>query len=161
MPNRIAVDVGGTFTDLILSDDETGRIVIGKVPTIPSAPDEGVLGVLDAVLAEGDVASSEYFLHGTTVGLNALLENRGALVGLLCTRGFRDVLEMRRGDRDDPYDLFWHAPAAARPAPPADAGRRADARRRRRARPARAGRRDARRPPGSPRTASSAWRSPS
>ena len=111
MPTRIAVDVGGTFTDLVLSDEDTGRIVIGKVPTVPDAPDEGVLGVLDSVLAGGDIASSEYFLHGTTVGLNALLENRGALVGLLCTRGFRDVLEVRRGDRGDPYDLFWHAPA--------------------------------------------------
>ncbi len=111
MPTRIAVDVGGTFTDLVLSDEGTGRIVIGKVPTVPDAPDEGVLGVLDSVLAADDVASSEYFLHGTTVGLNALLENRGALVGLLCTRGFRDVLEVRRGDRGDPYDLFWRAPA--------------------------------------------------
>ena len=110
MANRIAVDVGGTFTDLVLSDDETGRIVIGKVPSVPAAPDEGVLGVLDSVLDSSDVESSEYFLHGTTVGLNALLENRGAVVGLLCTRGFRDVLEVRRGDRGDPYDLFWHAP---------------------------------------------------
>jgi len=111
MANRIAVDVGGTFTDLVLSDGETGRIVIGKMPTVPSAPDEGVLAVLESVLGAGDVKSSEYFLHGTTVGLNALLENRGAVVGLLCTRGFRDVLEVRRGDRGDPYDLFWHAPA--------------------------------------------------
>jgi N-methylhydantoinase A len=110
MANRIAVDVGGTFTDLVLSDEDTGRIVIGKVPTVPAAPDEGVLNVLEAVLDTGDVESSEYFLHGTTVGLNALLENRGAVVGLLCTRGFRDVLEVRRGDRGDPYDLFWHAP---------------------------------------------------
>jgi N-methylhydantoinase A len=111
MATRIAVDVGGTFTDLVLSDEETGRIVIGKAPTVPDAPDEGVLAVLDSELAPDDLASSEYFLHGTTVGLNALLESRGALVGLLCTEGFRDVLEVRRGDRGDPYDLFWRAPA--------------------------------------------------
>src|SRR4029079_7343786 len=111
MPNRIAGDVGGTFTGLVLSDEETGRIVIGKMPTVPDAPDEGVLGVLDSVLAAGDVAASGYFLHGTTVGLNAPLENRRALGGLLCTSGFRDVLEVRRGDRGDPYDLFWRAPA--------------------------------------------------
>ena len=55
MANRIAVDVGGTFTDLVLSDDETGRIVIGKVPSVPAAPDEGVLGVLDSVLGADDV----------------------------------------------------------------------------------------------------------
>jgi N-methylhydantoinase A len=109
--SRIAVDVGGTFTDLVLSDERSGRIVIGKLPTVPDAPDEGVLAVLDSELAADDVAASEYFLHGTTVGLNALLESRGALVGLLCTDGFRDVLEVRRGDRGDPYDLFWRAPA--------------------------------------------------
>ena len=160
-PNRIAVDVGGTFTDLVLSDEETGRIVIGKMPTVPDAPDEGVLGVLNAVLADGDVVSSEYFLHGTTVGLNALLENRGALVGLLCTRGFRDVLEVRRGDRGDPYDLFWHPPAPMVAAPPADSRRGADARRRGGARPARTGRRDRGGRPCSPSTASTPWRSPS
>ena len=115
MRTRIAVDVGGTFTDLVMSDDTTGRIVIGKVPTVPSAPDEGVFGALGSALDAADVQSSEYFLHGTTVGLNALLEHRGAVVGLLCTRGFRDVLEMRRGDRGDPYDLFWHAPPAMVP----------------------------------------------
>ena len=76
MRTRIAVDVGGTFTDLVMSDDETGRIVIGKVPTVPDAPDKGVLGVLSSVLAAADVECSEYFLHGTTVGLNALLESR-------------------------------------------------------------------------------------
>jgi N-methylhydantoinase A len=110
MPTRIAVDVGGTFTDLVLSDDDTGRIVIGKAPSVADAPDEGVMAVLGAVLDGRDIEASGHFLHGTTVGLNALLENRGAVVGLLCTRGFRDVLEVRRGDRGDPYDLFWHAP---------------------------------------------------
>jgi N-methylhydantoinase A len=111
MATRIGVDVGGTFTDLIHCDDETGRILIGKEPTVPQSPDVGVLRVIASVLASGDVESSEHFLHGTTVGLNALLEGRGAVVGLLCTRGFRDVLEVRRGNRDDPYDLFWRPPA--------------------------------------------------
>ena len=110
MATRIAVDVGGTFTDLVLSDEDTGRIVIGKVPTVPATPDEGVFDALDTGVDPADVRYSDYFLHGTTVGLNALLENRGAVVGLLCTAGFRDVLEVRRGDRGDPYDLFWHAP---------------------------------------------------
>src|SRR6202011_5910297 len=56
------------------------------------------------------LAAAEYFLHGTTVGLNALLERRGATVGLITTEGFRDVLEIRRGDRAEMYNLFWRQP---------------------------------------------------
>jgi N-methylhydantoinase A len=110
MARSIAVDVGGTFTDLIYRDDASGEVIVGKVPTIPAAPDEGVLAVLDAVLSAERLSGADSFRHGTTVGLNALLEGRGAVVGLLATRGFRDVLELRRGDRDDPYDLFWAPP---------------------------------------------------
>src|SRR5579875_708187 len=110
MSRSIAVDVGGTFTDLIYRDDASGEVILGKVPTIPAAPDEGVLAVLDGTLSAEQLSSADSFRHGTTVGLNALLEGRGAVVGLLATRGFRDVLELRRGDRDDPYDLFWTPP---------------------------------------------------
>lgn len=110
MAKSIAVDVGGTFTDLIYRDDESARVVLAKHPTVAAAPDEGVLDVVGAALQPVDVTTADYFLHGTTVGLNALLEGRGAVVGLLATRGFRDVLEIRRGDRDDPYDLFWAPP---------------------------------------------------
>src|SRR5579875_2758904 len=110
MSRSIAVDVGGTFTDLIYRDEATDEVIVGKVPTIPAAPDQGVLAVLDATLTAEQLSGANSFRHGTTVGLNALLEGRGAVVGLLATRGFRDVLELRRGDRDDPYDLFW-APA--------------------------------------------------
>jgi N-methylhydantoinase A len=110
MATRIGVDVGGTFTDLILYDDETGEVRVGKQPTTPAAPEEGVIAAVRAAVPDELVAASEFFLHGTTVGLNALLERRGACVGLLATRGFRDVLEIRRGDRDDPYDLFWKHP---------------------------------------------------
>ncbi len=110
MSRSIAVDVGGTFTDLIYRDDASGEVIVGKVPTIPTAPDEGVLAVLDQMLSGGQCGGADSFRHGTTVGLNALLEGRGAVVGLLATQGFRDVLELRRGDRDDPYDLFWSPP---------------------------------------------------
>jgi N-methylhydantoinase A len=112
MATRIGVDVGGTFTDLIYYVDETGEVLVGKEPTSPSAPEVGVIGAVESVLEQTDIETSAYFLHGTTVGLNALLERRGAVVGLLATAGFRDVLEVRRGDRDDPYDLFWHQPPA-------------------------------------------------
>ena len=111
MATLLGVDVGGTFTDLVWCDDVTGEVVVGKEPTWPDAPERGVVGAVEAALSPDRVAGSSLFLHGTTVGLNALLERRGATVGLIATRGFRDVLEVRRGDRDDPYDLFWKAPA--------------------------------------------------
>ncbi|MDX6726816.1 MAG: N-methylhydantoinase [Baekduia sp.] len=107
---RIGVDVGGTFTDLIAHEPSTGAVTVGKQLTSPARPDEGVLEAIAASLSAGALDSAQIFVHGTTVGLNALLERRGATVGLLVTEGFRDVLELRRGDRDDPYDLFWRAP---------------------------------------------------
>jgi N-methylhydantoinase A len=107
---RIGVDVGGTFTDLIFYDDESGEVRLAKQPTTPASPDEGVAATVAAAVPSELLGASRYFLHGTTVGLNSLLERKGAVVGLLATRGFRDVLEVRRGDRDDPYDLFWHQP---------------------------------------------------
>ena len=73
MATRIGVDVGGTFTDLIFYDDETGEIRVGKEPTTPSAPEQGVLAAVAAAVPDERVAAAEYFLHGTTVGLNALL----------------------------------------------------------------------------------------
>jgi N-methylhydantoinase A len=111
---RIGVDVGGTFTDLIFYDDVSGDVLLAKVPTTPAEPERGVVAAVGAVPAE-QVRRSAFFLHGTTVGLNAVLERRGAVVGLLATRGFRDALEIRRGDRPDPYDLF---PPPARPLVP-------------------------------------------
>src|SRR5919198_4036803 len=110
MATRIAVDVGGTFTDLIYYDDETGAVRVAKKPTTSAAPEDGVAAVVGAAVPEELVRGAEFFLHGTTVGLNSLLERRGAVVGLLATRGFRDILEVRRGDRDEPYNLFWTPP---------------------------------------------------
>jgi N-methylhydantoinase A len=94
---RIGVDVGGTFTDLIAHEPATGAVVVGKLLTSPARPDEGVLDAIAAALEPGALHSAQTF-------------GRGATVGLLVTAGFRDVLELRRGDRDDPYDLFWRAP---------------------------------------------------
>ncbi|MBT8476107.1 MAG: hydantoinase/oxoprolinase family protein [Alphaproteobacteria bacterium] len=108
MATRLAVDIGGTFTDLVLFDDETGETVEGKVPTVPDAPEIGVEAALRAFVPPDVLSRAAYFLHGTTVGLNALLERRGATVGLITSEGFRDVLEIRRGDRTEMYNLFWH-----------------------------------------------------
>lgn len=110
MSIRIGVDIGGTFTDLIFYDDSSGAVRVGKVPTTPQAPELGCMNAVNSVLRSGEMAALDYFFHGTTVGLNALLERRGSKVGMLCTRGFRDVLELRRGDRAEVYDLFWQPP---------------------------------------------------
>lgn len=111
MATRIGVDIGGTFTDLVFFDEQTGETREGKVPTVPEAPEEGVIRAIREFVPPEVIASAAYFLHGTTVGLNALLERRGAKVGMICTKGFRDVLEIRRGDRAEMYNLFWEQPA--------------------------------------------------
>jgi N-methylhydantoinase A len=110
MATRIGVDIGGTFTDLVYYDEASGETKEGKVQTVPRAPEEGVVDAVRRHVPKPVIESAELFLHGTTVGLNALLERRGARVGLLATEGFRDVLEIRRGDRAEMYNLFWRQP---------------------------------------------------
>lgn len=107
MTTRIGVDIGGTFTDLICYDDDSGEILVEKVPTTPASPETGCVEAVKKAVPPDLLNKSEYFLHGTTVGLNALLERKGSIVGLLATEGFRDVLEIRKGDRGDWYNLFW------------------------------------------------------
>lgn len=111
MATRIGVDIGGTFTDLVVFDDTTGRVSVEKVSTTPAAPEMGCVEAVRKAERSGVLAACDYFLHGTTVGLNALLERRGAVVGLLCTEGFRDSLEIRRGSRAENGDLFQRPPA--------------------------------------------------
>jgi N-methylhydantoinase A len=102
--SRIAgIDVGGTFTDLIVVDDESGELRIAKVPTTAHNQAFGVLAALDA--AGVDPARLEAIVHGTTTTTNAMLERKIATVGLITTRGFRDVLELGRRTRPTPYGL--------------------------------------------------------
>jgi N-methylhydantoinase A len=110
MATRLGVDVGGTFTDLVFYDDQTGEVRVAKGSTTPESPDEGVVGVVSEAVDGDRLAAAGLFLHGTTVGLNALLQRSGSVVGLLTTRGFRDVLETRRGEREAMYDMLWRAP---------------------------------------------------
>ncbi|MGE3500064.1 MAG: hydantoinase/oxoprolinase family protein [Candidatus Binatia bacterium] len=111
MATRIGVDIGGTFTDLVFFDDARGEVVMSKVPTVPGAPEDGAIAAVERALTATNLREARYFLHGTTVGLNALLERRGDIVvGLLATRGFRDVLEIRRGSRGARDPLFWQPP---------------------------------------------------
>ena len=105
---RIGCDIGGTFTDLLLVDDERQSLHAAKVPSTPDDFARGVLEGLDAVLERAGRAAGEvtFLVHSTTIGLNTLVERRGARVGLLTTEGFRDVLEIGRASRPDEYDLF-------------------------------------------------------
>lgn len=98
---RIGIDVGGTFTDIVLVDDRTGRFDYAKTPTTPWDPAEGVLVGLEKILeiAQATMSDVECIVHGTTIGTNALLERKGAKVGLLTTEGFTDVLEIGRLQR--------------------------------------------------------------
>lgn len=107
--NRIGVDVGGTFTDLVVEQDG-GAIAVFKVPSVPADPSRGVLDAVHAAAAGLNVtvgqllADCRWFVHGSTVATNTVLERKGAKVGMLCTHGFRDSLEIRRGIRENPWD---------------------------------------------------------
>src|SRR6516164_1606142 len=114
---RIGVDIGGTFTDIALVEEETGRVGIVKVPTTPRDFARGMIDGLRQGLERYAVDPAEVSLlsHATTVVTNALLEKKGAKTGFVATRGFRDVLELRRSARADLYDLLQNAPAVLVP----------------------------------------------
>jgi N-methylhydantoinase A len=105
---RVAVDVGGTFTDVVRLDPATGKLDFDKVPTTPSTPTDGVLAAFEKVGAgPGDV---DMFTHGTTLGLNALLTRTGAQMAVVATAGFRDVYLLGRTDRRVNYDIKFRKP---------------------------------------------------
>jgi N-methylhydantoinase A len=108
----IGVDIGGTFTDVILLDEAAGRIYSAKVLTTPEQPAEAVLAAVAQVLtlAEAGYAAVRTIVHGTTLATNAIIERKGAATALFTTRGFRDVLETRTELRYDLYDLFIEFP---------------------------------------------------
>lgn len=106
----IAIDIGGTFTDVVgLLDHQ--RVVLAKVPTTPHDLVEGVRQGVARVLhlAEQPAAAVERFIHSTTIATNAILEHKGAVTGLLMTEGFEDVLEIGRQKRSNMYDLYLDA----------------------------------------------------
>ena len=112
MRARLGVDIGGTFTDLVVIDDATGTARVGKVLTTAKDPAHGVEEVIHALLDEAGVRSDAVraVVHGTTLATNALIERKGAKTALLTTEGFRDALEIRREGRYDMYDLFIDPP---------------------------------------------------
>ena len=114
---RLAVDIGGTFTDVVLQSPS--GYVSGKVLTTPAAPEEGVIQGILQVLENAKVRPEEIDLaiHGTTLATNAIIERHGAKTALITTEGFRDTLEFAFGHRSDQYDLdlVRAAPLVGRP----------------------------------------------
>lgn len=110
-PVRIGVDIGGTFTDLVLIGAD-GRTAFLKVSSTPEAPERAVVAGITAILAEagGSAEDVAEVVHGTTVGSNTLLQKVGARCGLITTRGFRDVLEIGRVRTPGMFDLSWRKP---------------------------------------------------
>ena len=116
---RVTVDTGGTFSDFVFFNEDTGAITITKLPSTPGEPFQAVLNgvkeLIDQGVSAGDVS---FFCHGTTVGTNALLEEKGAKTGLLVTQGFRgiyEVMEQTRGYGPATYDLFFEKPRLLAP----------------------------------------------
>lgn len=104
MAYRLGVDVGGTFTDLLLVQDETGKLYRVKTPSTPADPSQGVLQGVERILGESGVVAADvaHILHGTTVATNAVLEGKGGRVGLVTTRGFEQILHLARSQTPGP-----------------------------------------------------------
>ncbi|MEE1545215.1 MAG: hydantoinase/oxoprolinase family protein, partial [Alphaproteobacteria bacterium] len=107
---RLAVDIGGTFTDVALAHG--GEIVTRKVPTTPAAPEDGVMSGVETVLAAADVPPEAVglVLHGTTLTTNAIIERKGARTALIVSEGFRDSVEMAYENRFQQYDINVEKP---------------------------------------------------
>ena len=104
---RLGVDIGGTFTDLILVDEQSGEMTVVKVPSTPRDPALGVLTAIRRIKERGaDLERINFLVHGTTVATNTALQGAGAITGLITTKGYRDVLEFQKTNRTVLYDLF-------------------------------------------------------
>jgi len=105
---RVASDIGGTFTDLVYLDEKTGGVGVSKASTTPQNFAEGVIKTLKK--AGIRVSDTSFFVHGSTIVINALTERKGAKTGLITTEGFRDVLEITRANRPDLYNMYYTKP---------------------------------------------------
>ena len=116
---RVTVDTGGTFSDFVFFNEDSGEVRITKVPSTPKEPFQAVLNGITELTQQGAAAKDiSFFSHGTTVGTNALLEEKGARTGLLVTQGFRgiyEVMEQTRGYGPATYDLFFEKPRLLAP----------------------------------------------
>lgn len=111
---RLGIDIGGTFTDLNVLDEQTGKLNILKTPSVPGHPSQAVVnGIRELVTAyEIDPSAIYYVVHGTTLALNTLLQRNGATCGLLVTKGFRDILELQRLRLPNPHEFYTDKPKA-------------------------------------------------
>ena len=109
---RLGCDIGGTFTDFVLVNDDTGEFQINKCLTTPADPSDAVEDGIQELLdrTPGFMPDVSEIIHGTTLVINAIIERKGALTGLITTKGFRDVLELGREMRYDAYDIFSEYP---------------------------------------------------
>src|SRR5690606_14933082 len=109
---RLGVDVGGTFTDVVMVAEETGEILVTKVPSVPHDPSKGCLSGFEKIMGRFGLVSEQvsFVVHGTTVATNAIIENKAGKAGLLTTEGFRDVLEIAYQTRPSLYDVFYDKP---------------------------------------------------
>src|SRR5690348_15407162 len=107
---RLAVDIGGTFTDVVL--DMPDRLLSTKLLTTHASPEEAVIAGTQAILREAGIAASslDLVIHGTTLATNALIERKGARTALVTTAGFRDSLEIAYEHRFEQYDLYMERP---------------------------------------------------
>lgn len=105
---RVATDIGGTFTDLVFLDEKTDRVGLSKASTTPRNFADGIIHAIHK--ADFDPGEVTYFVHGTTIVINALTERKGVKTGLITTKGFRDVLEIGRANRPDIYNLRYRKP---------------------------------------------------
>jgi len=104
---RVGIDVGGTFTDFVLHDPAAGRLVFFKEPSTPDEPSRALLQGLNTLLTREGIAFDQVgaLMHGTTIGLNAIIQRKGAKIGLIVSRGFRDILEIARCRMPSSFDL--------------------------------------------------------
>jgi N-methylhydantoinase A len=105
---RIAVDIGGTFTDIVYIDESTMQIIVDKARSTPLDIGQAVIDAINKIKV--DMSDVALFIHGTTAGINTIVQHKGSRVGLLTTRGFTDILEMARGNKKELYDYMWKKP---------------------------------------------------
>ena len=108
MSFRIGIDIGGTFNDFVILDQNNNKLIVSKTSTTPNNYWDGIRAGLESkkiMLSKSDIIA-----HGTTIGLNTLLQKAGSKVGLITTIGFKDAYEIGRGARPDSYNLFYSPP---------------------------------------------------
>jgi N-methylhydantoinase A len=110
---RLAIDTGGTFTDIVYIDDETMHMKVDKVKSTPEDPSKAVIEGIKKI--SKNMKDITIFTHGTTASLNTLIQRKGSKIGLIATKGFTDVLEMGRADRKELYNYLWKKPKSLVP----------------------------------------------